>query len=278
MLDRSWALLCALALPFTACTAGNKLAAESTAPRASTPGYYGAGAVVGDSGGGDPSGGNVATQPTDHPGLGTTWGESVWAPVTTQPFERASIDPWATALLYYNDAQGVDAQARYLGGSLSPLELYPGDGSIGVSVVDASGALLPGFNGGGRTFVVGHDGDRYRLVVRNGTGARFEIVASVDGLDVIDGKPADPGRRGYILEPYGSLVIDGFRQSDAEVAAFRFGAVGESYAAQTSGDRNVGVIGVAIFAEKGATWSPVELERRDSADPFPARGYATPPG
>jgi hypothetical protein len=61
------------------------------------------------------------------------------------------------------------------------------------------------------------------------------------------------------------------------VAAFRFGAVGESYAAKTSGDRNVGVVGVAIFAEKGAVWTPAELQRRDTADPFPARGYATPP-
>ena len=83
--------------------------------------------------------------------------------------------------------------------------------------------------------------------MRNATTARFEIVASVDGLDVIDGKPADPNRRGYIVDPHDTLVIDGFRTSDANVAAFRFGRVADSYAAQTSGDRNVGVVGLAIF-------------------------------
>jgi hypothetical protein len=65
-----------------------------------------------------------------------------------------------------------------------------------------------------------------------------------------------------------------------QVAAFRFGRVADSYAARTSprGDRDVGVIGVAIFGERGAEWSPGELERRDSAEPFPdSRGYAVPP-
>ena len=58
---------------------------------------------------------------------------------------------------------------------------------------------------------------------------------------------------------------------------FRFGRVAESYAAQTSGDRNVGVVGLAIFSERGAVWTVGELHARDTADPFPQRGYATPP-
>jgi hypothetical protein len=215
--------------------------------------------------------------PTERPGLGTVWGEDVYAPITMKPFERASATPWATAVIRYNDAEGVDAQARYYGGSIAPLEIYPGDGSIGVSLVSEGGGLLPGFSSGGETLVVGQDGDRYRIVVRNATDARFEIVASVDGLDVLDGKPASPERRGYILEPRGELVIDGFRQTDERVAAFRFGKVASSYAAQTSGDSNVGVIGVAIFPERGAVWTPGELARRGAADPFPARTYATPP-
>ena len=126
--------------------------------------------------------------------------------------------------------------------------------------------------------IVGADGERYKILVRNATTARFEIVASVDGLDVIDGKPADPNRRGYIVDPHDTLVIDGFRTSDQGVAAFRFGRVADSYAAQTTSDRNVGVVGMAIFAERGAVWNTHELQRRDTADPFPAgRSYASPP-
>ena len=232
-------------------------------------------ATAGDGYGG---GGDVAPMPTERPGLGTSYGEQVWSPATTQPFVRASVDPWAAVALHYNDREGVMAHASYLRATPSPLEVYAGDGSIGISLVDESGRLLPGVNAGGKALIAGDDGARYRIVVRNATSARFEIVASVDGLDVIDGKPASTGRRGYIVDPYGTLVIDGFRTSDDQVAAFRFGRVADSYAARTSGDRNVGVVGVAIFAERGARWTPAELHRRDTADPFPAgRSYATPP-
>jgi hypothetical protein len=219
----------------------------------------------------------VAEPVPDRPGLGTTFGESVYAPISYAPFQRASSAPWAEVLLHYNDAEGVQAHAAYLGARPEPLEVYAGDGSLAVALVDDAGRTLPGLSAGGRTLIVGEDGERYKIVVRNGTTARFEIVASVDGLDVIDGKPADPGRRGYIVDPHDTLVIDGFRTSDSDVAAFRFGKVADSYAAQTSGDRNVGVVGLAIFSERGAVWTPAELGRRDSADPFPARGYAVPP-
>ena len=223
---------------------------------------------------------SYVAQPTpaaERPGLGTSFGEQMYAPISFTPFERASSAPWAEAVLHYNDASGVTAHAEYLGAMPQPLEVYTGDGAISVALVDEAGRVLPGIEAGGRTLVVGQDGERYKIVLRNATTARFEIVASVDGLDVLDGKPADPNRRGYIIDPHDSLVIDGFRTSDANVAAFRFGRVADSYAARTSGDRDVGVIGVAIFAERGASWTRAELQRRDSADPFPSRGYAVPP-
>jgi hypothetical protein len=276
-------------LALAAC--GGAYAAKSTQP----PGSYGTYpgrpvATAGDHAGGS-TGGYVAPQresiavPTpypapvdERPGLGTSWGEQVWSPATMEPFVRAASAPWAAVAMHYNDREGVMAHADYLGAATAPLEVYAGDGSIGISLVDENGALLSGLYAAGRALIAGNDGERYRIVVRNGTSARFEIVASVDGLDVIDGKPASTDRRGYLVDPYGTLVIDGFRTSDDQVAAFRFGRVAESYAAQTSGDNNVGVVGLAIFAEKGAVWTAAELRRRDSADPFPAgRSYASPP-
>ena len=214
----------------------------------------------------------------ERPGLGTTFGESVYAPISFAPFVRANSNPWAEVLLHYNDESGVRAHAEYLNAYPRPLEVPAGDGSLSVALVDETGRTLPGYAAGGRSLVIGDDGERYKIVVRNATTARFEIVASVDGLDVIDGKPADPGRRGYIVDPHDTLVIDGFRTSDANVAAFRFGRVADSYAAQTSGDRNVGVVGLAIFSERGAVWTRGELQERDTANPFPQRGYSTPPG
>ena len=217
-----------------------------------------------------------AGPPGERPGLGTSWGEATYSPITTVPFTRAAAQPWAIVALRYNDHDGVAAQAAYYGGALTTIEARAGDGSIGISLVDESGRTLPGVWAGGQPLIVGEDGARYRIVVRNGSRARFEVVASVDGLDVIDGEPASPDRRGYVVEAGGELVIDGFRTSDDEVAAFRFGAVASSYAARTSGDANVGVVGLAIFAERGAVWTPSELGRRDAANPFPGR-YATAP-
>ena len=263
----------------SACGASAPSAYKSTQPVAySSGGYSGGGSTAAV----DYAPSHAATTeatPTqvDRPGLGTSWGEHVDAPISFSPFVRSSASPWATVALHYNDADGVGAHAAYLGSRPTPLEVFAGDGSLSVSLVDEYGRILPGYQASGRALIVGEDNQRYRIVVRNGTTARFEVVTSVDGLDVIDGKPADPNRRGYIVDPHGELVIDGFRTSDDGVAAFRFGKVADSYAAQTSGDRNVGVIGFAIFAERGAVWSPAELQRRDSADPFPNRGYATPP-
>src|SRR5918911_1664977 len=109
------------------------------------------------------------------------------------------------------------------------------------------------FHHDGETFVLGHLGERYTLRVLNNTGRRIEAVISVDGRDVVDGKPADfRTKRGYIVPAWGSVDIDGWRISQREAAAFRFSTVPDSYAARTGNAREVGVIGVAVFAER---WS-----------------------
>jgi len=80
------------------------------------------------------------------------------------------------------------------------------------------------------------------------------------------------------LIPHQKLVVEGFRQSTEAVAAFRFGPVRESYAAEKyHNTRNVGVIGITLFNEVGSDpWSDEEVRRRLKANPFPGR-FATPP-
>ena len=60
----------------------------------------------------------------------------------------------------------------------------------------------------------------------------------------------------------------------------RFGSVGGSYAARKGKARNVGVIGIAFFHERGSSWGwgPDEVRRRNSADPFPGQFAEPPPG
>ncbi len=103
-------------------------------------------------------------------------------------------------------------------------------------------------------------------------------MLSVDGLDAIDGRPASVKKRGYVIAPHRTLVVEGFRQSIEAVAAFRFSPVRESYAREKYGDtRNVGVVGLALFNEKGTfPWTDAEVQKRLRANPFPNR-FANPP-
>jgi hypothetical protein len=159
-------------------------------------------------------------------------------------------------------------------------------GSYTAELVDESGRVLPAFEHRGRTYVLGALGQRYLLRIRNGSGRRIEVVASVDGRDVVDGRPAAFERRGYVIAPWGELTIDGFRVSQAAVAAFRFSTVPRSYAARKGDARDVGVVGVAVFPERWPAAAPPaytpapEAERHSSRSNGPAesRAEAAPSG
>ena len=119
------------------------------------------------------------------------------------------------------------------------------------SVEDENGNSLPTFVKDGHTFLLGEPGLRYNVRVRNPTGQRVEAVVSVDGRDAMSGQPGDyVNERGYVIPAYGSLVVDGFRRSYEEVAAFRFTSPEDSYSARRGTPQNVGVIGVAFFPER----------------------------
>ncbi|RYE86619.1 MAG: hypothetical protein EOO75_15505 [Myxococcales bacterium] len=222
-----------------------------------------------------------AQAPTERPGLATHWGETRSSYIRSTSFYRADYDrPFATASLWYNDAEGARAQAAAEGFRRTERgEVGLAQSGVVVSLRDGQGRLLPGYQAGGKAFAVGDAGERYTIWLENRTPARFEVVISVDGLDVMDGQAASFQKRGYLLQPHASLEIDGFRQSEATVAAFRFGSVRGSYAGRKGDDRNVGVVGVAMFHERGVPawpWDPQEIERRRDANPFPGQ-FATPP-
>jgi hypothetical protein len=219
---------------------------------------------------------------SERPGLGTTWGETRDSRVSTAPFSREDPDsPFAVAQIHYNDAEGVRAMARrsgvaHFGDGASRVA----GGALTVRLIDSNGQPLSGFDAGRRSYVMGEHGTRYIIQIRNHTGHRVEAVATVDGLDVINGRAGALTNRGYIVNPFATVEIDGFRRSLDQVAAFRFGTVRGSYAAQKGDDRNVGVVGVAFFEEAGSNvrWTDFEVDRRHDADPFPGRFSSPPPG
>lgn len=216
----------------------------------------------------------------ERPGLGTEWGETRSSRVHDVRFTRADGDrPFAVATVHYDDDQGVAQAARGRAGSVAELDVA--DGAVTVGIRGESGDPLDARFVADRTYVVGREGQRYSIVVTNHTSHRFETVATVDGLDVVNGRAGALSNRGYVLPAFGSVTIDGFRQSREAVAAFRFSRVSESYAARTGSDRNVGVIGVALFSERGDAFDPLrerETARREHAEPFPADPrFARPP-
>jgi hypothetical protein len=217
--------------------------------------------------------------PEQRPGLGTEFGEARTSRVHDVSFVREAGRPFAVAALNYNDRRGVDALASVAARRDSARSVATGGGAVTISIRDASGDPLEAVHVGDRTFVVGQAGQRYSIVLQNHTSHRFEAVGTVDGLDVINGKPGTFDNRGYVLMPFATLEIEGFRTSTSAVAAFRFASVADSYAAQTGSARNVGVIGIAFFGEKGDSFVPEsETRLRDSASPFPADPrFAQPP-
>ena len=111
-------------------------------------------------------------------------------------------------------------------------------------------ALLPVYVAGGERWIVGTPGHEYAIRIRNHTGQRILAVPSVDGVNAITGETASPEQSGYVLEPYGSVEIAGWRKSLANTAAFYFTSLEDSYAGRTGRPRDVGVIGVAVFRER----------------------------
>ena len=102
----------------------------------------------------------------------------------------------------------------------------------------------------GRAYVVGKPGNEYQVTLRNRVREDILAVVSVDGVNVITGETADPAQSGYVLSPWRSLDIRGWRKSLARTAAFYFTSIPDSYAARTGRPDDVGVIGVALFRRK----------------------------
>jgi hypothetical protein len=215
---------------------------------------------------------NNSPLPPERSGLATGWGHSKSAPIVDRGFTRASSKPVGVDSIHYNDPKGIQAMTRHP----SRVEgMQTAAGSLVEWGIKGSFGFLPTYKeswGYGRRLVAGEMDSNYSIVVRNRSRSTLEIVASVDGLDVQDGKPASFSKRGYLVDPGKTLQIAGFRTSYDRVAAFRFSSVSGSYANQRHGEtRNVGVIGIAVFTQKGVdpwAWMPVEAGIRDGARAF----------
>lgn len=129
-----------------------------------------------------------------------------------------------------------------------------------------SGAPLQAHAHRGETWIAGMPGLPYAVRLTNTTGARVLVVLSVDGVNAISGETASPAQTGYVLAPWQTTEITGWRKSHDDVARFEFAALGESYAARTGRPDDVGTIGIAVFEERRAVPPPIAAARA----PLPA--------
>lgn len=124
-----------------------------------------------------------------------------------------------------------------------------------------------------RIFIEAKENSEYAIEIKNNSWEKILAVVSVDGLNVVDGEPADDNGTGYILDKYSAQKLYGFQYSKEKVAAFKFGAFGAvkidpatgkpeidpstgkeiplGYAASkgNGAEKNAGAIGVRIWDE-----------------------------
>lgn len=209
----------------------------------------------------------------DRPGLGTSAGSEQHSRLQHTRLIRKSGAPDVVDSFHYNDETGAKAMVEILGGSTSRHNgLFDMAGErLKVGLVHYDNPF-PHYVAKGRRIVIGQAGMHYEVRLENRSKKRLEVVLSVDGLNVLTGKPASAGQNGFVLGPKQACSVDGFRKDSNTVRTFQFGSVAASQAAKKGGANNVGVIGLAVFEEDEAR-AKMELKReqfvRDSATAFP---------
>ena len=122
---------------------------------------------------------------------------------------------------------------------------------VRLDVVDRdSGQWLPEYRHRRDAWIAGMPGHRYAVRLTHTSSERVLVVLSVDGVNAVTGETAHPSQTGYVLAPYQSSEISGWRKSYEDVAQFVFTSLGDSYATRTGRPDNVGTIGVAVFRER----------------------------
>lgn len=138
-----------------------------------------------------------------------------------------------------------------------------------------NGRPLREYSQEGKVYVEGRKDTKFSLRMRNNSGDRKLFIPTIDGLSVMDGKDASFESSGYIVPAYSTVVIDGWRMSDREVAEFLFSEPDGSYGKKKGKGKNLGVIGCAIFGEKR---KQIQIDQRDFwPDIFPKQWTTFPP-
>jgi hypothetical protein len=126
-----------------------------------------------------------------------------------------------------------------------------------------------------RWYLEAREAANYDVTVRNLTGERVGFVIAVDGLNAINGLKSHLGADEpmYVLDPYASTTVKGWRKNLGNVSKFVFVDERDSYAARTDqANGDLGWVRVVAFNEfhpvilRSQGWGSVKSQYRDGGD------------
>ena len=169
---------------------------------------------------------------------------------------RSVIEPRPTiwrGLETWAEGNLVDVQVR-VDGQAAPLYFAPGRSD--------------------RRYLQAFAGRNYSLVLRNNTGERVAVLLAVDGLNVVSGEMSHlrSDEQMYVLSPWQTTTIRGWRTNLDEVRRFVFVDERRSYAERTGqANSDMGWIRVLSFREQQqrVAWGRVRSGFRDSGPSAP---------
>lgn len=150
-------------------------------------------------------------------------------------------------------AQESGASVRRV--AATPAEMWA-DGSVVDVQLQVDGDVAPLYlspNGDRRHYFEAFAGRNYSVVLRNNSARRIGVLLTVDGLNVVNGEVTKLASNEpmYVLGPWESATIRGWRSSMDEVRRFVFVDEKRSYASRTGqANSDMGWIRVLAFREQ----------------------------
>ena len=141
---------------------------------------------------------------------------------------------------------------------------------LSVQVEGRAASLYPAADGSGRYYLEARAGSRYALTLVNRTGERVGVVLTVDGLNAISGERDAARGRMYVLDPWQSTSVQGWRTSLQDVRQFTFIDERRSYAARTGqANEKMGWIEVAVYRERRPYVRALPAPTAEPPRPYP---------
>jgi hypothetical protein len=122
----------------------------------------------------------------------------------------------------------------------------------------------------GSIWIEGREGNNYTIDLTNRSHQRALFILSVDGLDVLEGKPAGLNSQGYVIASGQTISVPGWKLNNNQAAEFYFSRSRDSYVNSIGGSTtNTGVIGAMVFQE----YQEIPSVFSDVATVFPHNGH-----